>query len=81
MLSAGTGSNIGYGGPRQTHLRISPTAPSVVVKGASLRVNNVPITLTAPPARPAWNVQFATGLPVPPFAAGQVVGLLNVNTR
>ncbi len=80
VLSAGTGSNIGYGGPRQTLLRISPTAPSVVVKGAGLRVNNVPITLTAAGAA-AWNAQFATGLPVPPFAAGQVVGLLNVNTR
>ena len=79
VLPAATGSNIGYGGPRQTLLGISPTAPSVVVKGTRLRVNNVPITLTAAGAA-AWNVQFATGLPVPPFAAGQVVGLLNINT-
>ena len=79
VLSAATGSNIGYGGPRQTLLGISPTAESVVVKGTRLRVNNVPITLTAAGAA-AWNAQFAAGLPVPPFAAGQVVGVLNVST-
>jgi hypothetical protein len=78
VLSAATGSNIGYGGPRQTLLGISPTAESVVVKGTLLRVNNVPITLT-PGGAAAWNAQFATGLP--PFAAGQVVGVLNIGTR
>jgi hypothetical protein len=79
VLPAATGSNIGYGGPRQALLGVSPTAESVVVKGTRLRVNNVPITLTAAGAA-AWNAQFATGLPVPPFAAGQVVGVLNIST-
>ncbi len=80
VLSAATGSNIGYGGPRQSLLGISPTAPSVVVKGTRLHVYNVPITLTATGAA-AMNAQFAAGLPVPPFAAGQVVGLLNIRTH
>ena len=80
VLSAGTGSNIGYGGPRQTLLRISPTAPSVVVKGASLRVNNVPIT---PDGRRRGGVERAVRHRAAgaALAAGQVVGLLNVNTR
>ena len=80
VLPAATGSNIGYGGPRQSLLGISPTAASVVVKGTHLRVKTVPITLT-PAGAAAWNAQFAAGLPVPLFAAGQVVGLLNISTR
>jgi Htaa len=80
VLVARTGSNIGYGGPRQTLLRISPPRSSVVVRTSRLQVKSVPITLTAAGAA-AFNAQFATGLPLPPFAVGQAIGALEVKTR
>ena len=65
--------------------RPSPDAPGHLAHGCERGregtpgVNNVPMAAAAGAA--AWNAQFATGLPVPPFAAGQVVGVLNVSTR
>lgn len=80
VLSARTGANIGYGGPRQSLLRIAPTAESLIVTDVALQLKDVPITLTAAGAT-VFNAQFGPGLPAPPFTLGQVVGTLNVKTK
>jgi hypothetical protein len=78
VLSALSGSNIGFGGPRQTMLRIAPPKESVVFKRANLQIKNVPLTLTANGVA-AMNAQFGQG--AAPFTLGQVVGTLNVKTQ
>jgi hypothetical protein len=80
VLSAESGQDIGFGGPRQTLLRISPTRAGLVVKTSRLQMKDVPITLTASGAA-TFNALFGVGAPTPPFAIGQPVGTLTVTTR
>jgi hypothetical protein len=80
VLSAMSGQGIGYGGPRQTLLRIAPTRAAMVVKTSRLQLKAVPITLTATGAA-TFNALFGAGLPTPPFSIGQQVGTLTVKTR
>ena len=80
VLSAKSGEGIGYGGPRQTLLRIAPLPENVIVDEPRLQVLNVPITLTAT-GTTVFNTLFGAGLPAPPFALGQTVGTLNVKTK
>ncbi len=78
VMSALSGSNIGFGGPRQTMLRLTPAAESLVVKRDKLQLKNVPITLTANGAA-GMNAQFGAG--AAPFAIGQPVGTLTIKTE
>jgi hypothetical protein len=80
VLSAQVGANIGYGGPRQTLLRIAQPPGSVIVTKTGIQLKNVPITLTAVGVT-VFNTQFGAGLPTPPFALNQVVGTLNLKTK
>ena len=80
VLSAESGQDIGFGGPRQTLLRIAPTRAGLVVKTSRLQMTDIPVTLTATGVT-TFNALFGAGLPTPPFALGQVVGTLTVKTR
>jgi hypothetical protein len=80
VLSAMSGQGIGYGGPRQTLLRIAPTRAATVVKTSRLQMKVVPITLTAT-GTTTFNALFGVGRPTPPFSIGQKVGTLTVTTR
>jgi hypothetical protein len=80
VLSAMSGQGIGYGGPRQTLLRIAPTSAATTVKTSRLTMKLVPVTLTATGAA-TFNALFAAGVPTPPFSLGQQIGTLTVTTR
>lgn len=80
VLSAKSGQGIGYGGPRQTLLRIAPTRAATVVKTSRLQMKLVPVTLTATGAT-TFNALFGVGRPTPPFSIGQQIGTLTVTTR
>jgi hypothetical protein len=80
VLSADSGQDIGYGGQRQTLLRIAPTRAATVVKTSRLKMTLVPITLTATGAT-TFNALFGVGRPTPPFSIGQQIGTLTVTTR
>jgi hypothetical protein len=79
VLSAMTGEGIGYGGPRQTLLRIAPTAEQITVKNVAFQIKNVPVTLTATGAT-VFNTLFTPEPPLTPFVAGSPVGTATVKT-
>ena len=69
VLSAESGQDIGFGGPRQTLLRIAPTRAGLVVKTSRLQMTDIPVTLTATGVT-TFNALFGAGLADPAVRAG-----------